>query len=96
MGGKNDGFEPRPPAALPTELSGANIRTDLAVTIEYNAKHILGQLYLIASLSFVFFLVCFFSTRNQKFEENIYRNEKKVLYGGGLKVKKTKRGNFKK
>lgn len=60
MGGKNDGFEPRPPAALPTELSGANIRTDLAVTIEYNAKHILGQLYLIASLSFGFFGLFFF------------------------------------
>lgn len=79
MGGKNDGFEPRPPAALPTELSGANIRTDLAVTIEYNAKHILGQLYLIASLSFVFFWFVFF-LRGIKNSKKIYIEMKKKFY----------------
>lgn len=46
MGEKNVRFEPRPPGALPTELSSSNSLTGLPVPIEYNAKHVLGQLYI--------------------------------------------------
>lgn len=49
MGEKNVSFEPRPPGALRTELSGSNSLTGLSVPIEYNAKHV--HIYHKSSLS---------------------------------------------